>query len=444
MTTLHTPFPELLQRPDSDRSPWTIESGNPVRGDAWTNFTAHSMRVPRDDSPTSRVIRAHELSHAKFSPITDTPTIEELRARFGDQVLTVIEEARVNLLIERAGFDISLLHDGSEKPCGVRTATIGDWHGAVCFSVATYGCTSAHKDFIAGIRSVNKEWAKTLAVMVRAIKKAVPYIDLADQSLSEDGTPNGYVSTIKALGRIVFNTMYSQVNNDEERKRLNRSFTPGSRRPPSGRWATLVLDTSIALDTAVRAPLLRRGGAPSASGTRVAYPQRYLTDPRRRVFSAPRRSRGGVVVIDQSGSMDIGVKDLEEMLSLSPGLTVIGYSHSPGDVAGTPNAWVLARDGKRASVVRDGNVGNGVDLPVLEYAQSLRRSGEALVWVCDGQTTDSHDHPFGAEEVARFIRRHHVHTTSLVGLMKSLRGNQGDLMTMRMAEGRVGLADARR
>jgi hypothetical protein len=45
----------------------------------------------------------------------------------------------------------------------------------------------------------------------------------------------------------------------------------------------------------------------------VAYPSRLLTDPHRRGF-AQRASRvGGVIVIDQSGSMDL---ELDEVASL--------------------------------------------------------------------------------------------------------------------------------
>jgi hypothetical protein len=84
------------------------------------------------------------------------------------------------------------------------------------------------------------------------------------------------------------------------------------------------------------------------------------------------------VVIDQSGSMDLSSEQLDELLSLSPSLTVIGYSHRPGDVAATPNVWILARGGRRVASddLPSGNVGNGVDLPVLEFANGLRRSGE--------------------------------------------------------------------
>jgi hypothetical protein len=40
-----------------------------------------------------------------------------------------------------------------------------------------------------------------------------------------------------------------------------------------------------------------------------------------------------------------------------------------------------------------GNIGNGIDGPILEWAIHSRRGKEPIVWVTDGQVTDSHDHP---------------------------------------------------
>ena len=119
-----------------------------------------------------------------------------------------------------------------------------------------------------------------------------------------------------------------------------------------------------------------------------------LTDPDKRIFREKKRVGGGVVVIDQSGSMDITEADLEAILDSAPGALVIGYSNRPG--VSEPNAWVLANRGKRVAVghIPEGKVGNGVDGPVLDYALRHRRGSEPVIWVCDGQVTDFHDHPY--------------------------------------------------
>jgi hypothetical protein len=230
-----------------------------------------------------------------------------------------------------------------------------------------------------------------------------------------------------------------------QRSWRGRSTGPPSRvarRPPTGRWAEMIL-LDLALAEKVDSPRLGRRRRPAASGTRVAFPGNAVRDPGRRVFGGPASAPGGVVVIDQSSSMDLSSEQLDALLSLSPSLTVIGYSHGPGDAAATANAWVLARDGRRVASdhLPQGNVGNGVDLPVLEFAIGLRRSGEPLIWVCDGQTTDSNGHPHGANDVALFIRRNRVHCVRSVDvLLTELKTGRQVLSQMRMAEGRVGRA----
>jgi hypothetical protein len=76
-----------------------------------------------------------------------------------------------------------------------------------------------------------------------------------------------------------------------------------------------------------------------------------------------------------------------------------------------------------ASSLPTGNVGNGVDGPVLEWALARRRGNEPVVWVTDGQITDSHDHPDGqlTEECARLVR------VSRVRLVRNLEQAAGAL-----------------
>ena len=135
-----------------------------------------------------------------------------------------------------------------------------------------------------------------------------------------------------------------------------------------------------------------------------------MFDERRRMFAQRVRSSGGVVVIDQSGSMDLTPEEVGEILQVAPEALVIGYSHRPGDLSGIANAWLLAHRGRIATTPPAGNVGNGVDGPVLRWALSHARRGDPFVWITDGQVTDSNDHPCTAltQECASLVRRHHI------------------------------------
>jgi hypothetical protein len=141
--------------------------------------------------------------------------------------------------------------------------------------------------------------------------------------------------------------------------------------------------------------------------------ERMLTDPDRRVFDRWSRASGGVVLIDQSGSMSLSHDDIWSMIKSAPGCVIIGYSHRPGSTT-EPNAWVLAERGK---VIKNldqvpQNMGNGVDGPALRFAQTKRKKGEPLIWVCDGIVTDGASdtqHSNLDRECVKLVRQYRVH-----------------------------------
>jgi hypothetical protein len=108
--------------------------------------------------------------------------------------------------------------------------------------------------------------------------------------------------------------------------------------------------------------------------------------------------------------MDINDESLSTLLRRAPNALVVGYSHRPGDNGVTPNVWILADRGSVATRVPSGNVGNGVDGAVLAWVLRRRRGIEPIVWVTDGQVTDSHDHPDDRLTIqcAEMVRRHRI------------------------------------
>lgn len=142
----------------------------------------------------------------------------------------------------------------------------------------------------------------------------------------------------------------------------------------------------------------------------MRYPSRLLTDDYKRAFVQRTSVHGGIILIDQSGSMDLDATSLGALLQRAPDALVVGYSHRPGDSGATPNVWILADRGAVARTCPSGNVGNGVDGPVLRWAIARRRGLEPIIWVTDGQVTDSHDHPDETltGECAALVRRHSI------------------------------------
>lgn len=416
MSVVH---PELVTGRDDGfaNAPWTVKVGSTRRGEASCNLTERILEVPLGRDATSRVVRAHELMHARVSPHVRAHfgTLEEMSPR----ALECAEELRINTLIARLGFNLSLLRDGSEKIGAQRIAEGQQWSEAVCFLMAVLG-TGGEKEYLAGIRVVQPTWMAGL----RAVRKrALALMDglasatLGATLLNEDLLPSGYANATVVLARLLTQSMDARPpSTPEELRAFRRSLEPGGRRPPTGRFAPLKFDDTVTMSSRPRSSGVRRA-RPSTSGTTMRYPGRLLTDDRKRAFARRTTCHGGIVVIDQSGSMDIDDESLSMLLRCAPDALVVGYSHRPGDHGVTPNVWILADRGSVATEIASGNVGNGVDGSVLSWAVQRRRGTEPIVWVTDGQVTDSHDHPDErlTLQCAEMVRRHRIRLVKGLG-----------------------------
>lgn len=371
--------------------------------------------MPLGNDATSRAVRAHELMHVRVSPHRSFAGHHDVSAR----ALECAEEYRVNVLLVRLGFAAALLLDGTEKSGARRIAEAADWPEAVRFVLAVLG-TGAERDYLAGLRMVQPTWMPALRAIAKRAKKLVdglPVDEIGDTSLDDEDVPRGFANVTVVLARMIDRAAGSKVPGDPESLRLfRRSLEAGARRAPSGVFAPLVFAQGELNLPALTSAQWRRD-RPSNSGVTMRYPNRLLTDELQRAFVSKRRRHGGLVVIDQSGSMDIDPLHLAALVTRSPGALVLGYSHRPGDVTSTPNVWVLVRNGVLARQYPVGNVGNGVDGPVLEWAVARARSGEPIVWVTDGQVTDSNDHPSDAlsEHCATLVRRHRIRLVRELG-----------------------------
>ena len=105
-TINNQPMPEMLGRRDTELGKWSIDTCAPVRGLPMTNIVDKVMIVPVNDGEVERCIRAHEMIHAKVSPANEMKSWVE-REIATRTALMMVEEARVNFLAQRAGFDAS-------------------------------------------------------------------------------------------------------------------------------------------------------------------------------------------------------------------------------------------------------------------------------------------------------------------------------------------------
>lgn len=436
-------FPELVTgREDGyTNGPWTLDVGTTARGDASCNLSERILRVPLGVDETSRVVRAHELTHIRVSPHACDRDV--WLGAVEPRAIECAEELRVNSLLSRLGFDTSLLRDGSEKSGARRIAEADDWSEAVCFLMAVVG-TGAEKDFLSGIRSRRPTWLPGLRALRKRAQQLLEEFDIArlgSTRLNMEGLACGFAEFTVVLATVLTQSMVSRPpQTPEEIRRFRGSLVPGGRRAPTGRFAPLRIDGELSMVQRARSSGLRSSRA-AVSGTVMRYPGRLLSDDLQRAFTHTRSVHGGVIVIDQSGSMDIDEIEMAALLRQAPDSLVIGYSHRPGAGEAVANAWILARRGVVAKVCPRGNVGNGVDGPVLEWAITNRRQREPLIWVSDGQVTDSHDHPDeGLTTVcAQLVLRHRILMAANLGeASRTLRVGRPSSSSTWSTFGRVG------
>lgn len=406
------PIPEMLGRRDVNvKGEWDIKACAAQRGAPMTVLVRREMHVPVEDDEIARVIRAHEMMHAKVSPIDRKPWTD--RGIATDRAYVAAEELRVNYLIERQGFNTKALLDGSEIVSGETLAQRGDWAGAI-YTLAATTHTGGLNKFITGVRRHNPAWADTLRELSKELKKMLKYADKGKgkrrrgrgrltNSRDYNGIgPEGYLVTEEIAEWLDRLANPPKPEDDEQGRNEQAGEQAGEsadgqagqtapvkredlkRNKPIEResidWDNLRIDTL---------PLTRHapGGLgvkrlPAQRGRNPRRLQRALLDPHRRVFDQKIRGKGGIVIIDMSGSMRLDMAEVLRIVEAAPGCTVVGYSSPERD---GPNMVILADRGKMvAEVPKWRRRTNGVDFPVLQWAVKRRRGNEPIVWVTDG------------------------------------------------------------
>jgi hypothetical protein len=120
---------------------------------------------------------------------------------------------------------------------------------------------------------------------------------------------------------------------------------------------------------------------------------RLFSDPEERIFTRKTRALGAVVVIDCSGSMSLDESDIDEMIKVSAGATVLCYSSDSRPSHDNPNAYVVARKGRRIRKLPYFHGGNGCDAPALMYGIKVLResSRQPVIWISDEMVTGLND-----------------------------------------------------
>jgi hypothetical protein len=424
----HRPEPNMLSRKDMEHERWTVQDCLPVRGEPRTDLANRVMFAPSTDGDMERVVRGHEMMHAKVSPTPEQMVQWVERSVASETAMIVVEELRVNYLCETRGFDVKkFLSDGSELATGEHLAKSNDWAGAVAMCIATAN-TAGHKTFLNGIRRHNREWGESLVAIgkraVKEMRKAHKERTLASTDTYEGIAPYGFLHTErlaewvdrlatfppppkkpspkgkagetgeakgvdKSEGKEEHHAEYEESKDGDKDGNPHGRISPAPAGGAHG-WAELIVS---------REPMPRhhygsmgKKRIATNMGRRPRRLHRYMTDPAKRVFDKTVRGSGGMVIIDASGSMSFTTEQIAEIIENAQGATVAIYSdRGRKDM---PNMWVVADKGKMVENVEyiDYGHGNGVDFPAIEWGVKNRQyKNTPLVWVTDGGVCGAHD-----------------------------------------------------
>ena len=465
------PLPDLLtgrrdvpQVPIGAEKPWTVVPGEPS-----VNLDERRMAAPDATDDRSAVQRVWAMMAARVSPSEALVqrTAEETEVPLS--CYEAAEAQRVTRLVQSLGYDTDLLNDPKlMRATGQMDGANPEGFGkALESAVRLSGQPKAQAAYISGLKKSDKgaPWVKRINGALdhfdksyygmygpRAQRKLTPQhakrvanteeqqgwhhytrqiADYIRYHTEQERSARARAAELAAQrarvaaeaakaerGEPANQGNVGKMKPSEQRKQQDEGaaeyvrsvlanpdpkYNPGS---PGGQW----FEPVVLLPDRPTRPLdgsLFHKRVPSNRGRTVRFPTRLIVDPERRIFQRKLRAPGGVVLVDMSGSMALGVPDLEYLLAAVPGCLVIGQSgpaikRLPNgdrvtwqgcgqdlDLYNGPGTWeryntaILAENGRIVSEIPDLGGGNGNDGTALEFALSKRRPHEPIVWVTD-------------------------------------------------------------
>ena len=426
--------------PTAQEGGWRTTYAPPVRGICETSRMEKVMKAPDEFGEVAEACRAHAYCHGAFSPVEP---LRNYARTFGVETdaLTIAECLRMNVIAEHSGVSIEAFVDYSEEGKARRAGLHKSWRDALLITLYAHRTGHESKVKTALTKFAPTEWRKPLQEFRREMKRIVSHYHYSISNLTalefdyteEDGTkrqiemPAGFSTSI-SLARLVgqhtrqepeletaearAGKAEAKAEREREKKRSSAmsKFTKHPEHTGKGSSYDDVRLMDTELDQNHLGKMAKRR-IPSNKGKAPRHVSRMVTDPHTRIFSRKIRAHGGVVLIDQSGSMSLRPEEVEAILAVAGGATVIGYSDCGNHVA---NVWIHAKNGKRSTLAPMGGSGNGVDASALRYAISERaRTGEPIVWVTDGYAYSKNGN-MGKKETAELvslITRYGIHMT---------------------------------
>lgn len=402
------PFPVPEALPGKRGGKWCIEespAGTIAHGR--TGILEKRMLVPLTDDPHAALVRAHELAHAAWS--VNRPDV--LAKRWGVRLDSVLcaEDMRVNAGLYLTGVRIQ---DGMVSPKEweimesdiinnlAMAEAIGGERGKALHNKIVARLVSAY--VAVALPRANGEDARRQGQLIRTVvPEAWPVVENLESNIRN--LWRKYRDRARVKGKrmpgVIFTKKLAEMV-DVILNEIDPPIDPPKKikhRPGAAIWGDMeIQNPPLRLPRRdVRMAALRR--VSRKEGFRIRGLHRVWSDGQVFRVKTKRKQEGGTVLIDASGSMHWGSKDIETILKLVPSATVAFYE------GGSNSKWagghyddtvgrlvIAAARGKMISPSKcKRQVGlNIVDGPALEW---LEKQAEPRYWVSDGLVTGKHE-----------------------------------------------------
>lgn len=414
MNTSNRPIPEAI-----DGLPWAVTIRPPQNHGGGilygvTDLRGQQMTLPPEEHPSARFVRLHELAHAKWTPRNVPPHAAAKKAKATVTDVQTAEDLRIQ----------SLLHVHGLLPRDLRHRTTEDLQHFADAVAAHITSGQAHSalEVLTWARVGSGVAVHRKKGQVKPRHRLAHLPELADEleqieahararmnNAAHAATLENATNLARKIAAEAVETAlpkrysarlpFAKVTIPLARKlrelldAAKPTFQQPNPCPPPDRtqgiseWGELKTLPPLPLSTAHKPKAQpHRKRLAQLQGNRLGSLRRLLTDGRAFRRDVRKPQKGGTILIDASGSMDLSSDDIRAILDRAPAATVAMYSGH----ATTGAVSIIAKSGRMATDReidrRRGQVGLGniVDGPALRW---LAKQAEPRTWICDGAVT---------------------------------------------------------
>lgn len=371
------PVPEAI-----DGKPWDIRDGRPQ-----ADCKSRVMFIPTQDTPAAAFLRAHETAHAKITPKVHPGAVAK-KHKVSIEGVQCVEDLRVHTFLERRGI---------ARPPSLDLASVermvqacADNHRVLAsMLIGAYG-TGDYESLSELVNDVDGG-----EVVVDAAMAVCKYFEACVSSAKDKkhygkkrtplNDPRGFKDCTIPAARL-FDTLFPPGGDTfADTAKVTEYMDRFGRRSEGVPWGSLP-PPSRARMTKSHRPKKGGGRCWRDEGSVMTAPYRLILDGR--IFSRKKRLKGGTVLVDKSGSMDLSEADLEAIVAAAPGAVVAAYAGR----AEHGKVVIVAERGRMATgaAIEDAlpYSGNIVDGPALKW---LAKMPAPRIWVSDAMVTGCHD-----------------------------------------------------